>query len=425
MNTNNRIKPQSLLHLLCMVVLLLTIPCLKSYAKYSIKVLTHDLSTTTIGEGKIEVTADGHSGPYTVYWSDNTTSIISPIGGVFTATKGGLTQGTYIVTVENAHGCYVDLQAVINDFNRTYISVTAFLEGPFNGNTDLMEDKLNTLGYLPLFEPYSSMGYLFPENSSGGQTTTQSVISQYSVVDWIVVELHDDFGMTWARSGLLLRDGRIVDTDGVSDLEAPETIFNGNNHYVKLHHRNHLDVKMNDPIQVANERITVDFSNPTLHTTGQQSLSENRVGMHAGDASYDNCVDAEDRAVTWNQRNLFGYLNADVNLDGVVSAQDRAIASNNEVGCYNPNESSYDSTINCVESSQNIWIGPLAGEAWNSSTSNWSQGRIPTYCDDVLIPSGNKVSINPSHPAACSTLIVELGAELDIPIGAIINVENL
>lgn len=412
------------LHVAYLVMLLLSISSVESYAKYSIRVISHDLATTPEGEGKLEVTADGHTGPYTVFWPDNTTSLLSPIEGVTTAIKGGLSEGVQLVTIENAHGCLVEFQAIINEYNRPLLSISAFLEGPYNSTSDQMDNQLSASNYVPLIEPYSGLAYPFPENSGGSQMTTESIISQYGVVDWIVVEVHDHSGLTWARSGLLLSNGKIVDVDGVSDLELPINFSDENSYYISLHHRNHLDVKMNDPIQVGADSIYIDFSNPALNTTGQKSLHEHRVGLIAGDANYDNCVNPEDGSVTWEQRNLFGYLHADLNLDGMVNAIDRSIAANNNGVCYDFNEYS-ESNTNCIGSTQNIWIGPELGETWSASASNWSKGSLPTYCDDVLIPSGYKVAIHPLHPAECSTLKVEIGAELDVPVGAILNVDNL
>jgi len=52
-------------------------------------------------------------------------------------------------------------------------------------------------------------------------------------------------------------------------------------------------------------------------------------GMYSGDASKDGQIDADDRASTWNERNLTGYKYEDVTIDGQVDADDRAITWNN------------------------------------------------------------------------------------------------
>ena len=51
--------------------------------------------------------------------------------------------------------------------------------------------------------------------------------------------------------------------------------------------------------------------------------------LYSGDASKDGQIDADDRAATWNERNLVGYLDEDVTMDGQVDADDRATTWNN------------------------------------------------------------------------------------------------
>ena len=41
----------------------------------------------------------------------------------------------------------------------------------------------------------------------------------------------------------------------------------------------------------------------------------------------------------------------------------------------------------------NYWLGPANGD-WHSSSSNWSLNEIPDFCDDVLIPPDNEITIS-------------------------------
>lgn len=62
----------------------------------------------------------------------------------------------------------------------------------------------------------------------------------------------------------------------------------------------------------------------------------------------------------------------------------------------------------------NTWIGPTNGN-WHSSAANWSLSEFPSTCHNVVIPSGNTVSISASMEG--------LGYTLDIVDGALLTVD--
>jgi hypothetical protein len=51
--------------------------------------------------------------------------------------------------------------------------------------------------------------------------------------------------------------------------------------------------------------------------------------MVAGDVNRSGTVDANDRASTWNDRNITGYFASDCGLTGTCDANDRALVWNN------------------------------------------------------------------------------------------------
>ena len=51
--------------------------------------------------------------------------------------------------------------------------------------------------------------------------------------------------------------------------------------------------------------------------------------MYSGDADDSGTVDANDRAASWNNRNLTGYIDCDCSLTGTCDANDRAVTWNN------------------------------------------------------------------------------------------------
>jgi len=83
--------------------------------------------------------------------------------------------------------------------------------------------------------------------------------------------------------------------------------------------------------------------------------------------------------------------------------------------------------LNCMEtecnaSQTNIWNGPTKGD-WNKTPVYWEKG-IPNYCDDVIIPTGNAVTIKKDNLAISHTLDVKKGAEFNTIISAELQVNN-
>lgn len=88
-----------------------------------------------------------------------------------------------------------------------------------------------------------------------------------AIVDWVFVELRAENNQTnivASRSGLIQRDGDIVDIDGVSPLSFAGTAVN--NYYTVVRHRNHLGVMSATPISPEQLGSLVDFTSPATQT---------------------------------------------------------------------------------------------------------------------------------------------------------------
>lgn len=168
------------------------------------------------------------------------------------------------------------------------LDVRAFLQGPFNSATGLMNDNLRAAGLIPLTEPYTAMG--FTQYGGGGETTTGTVLAttgNRAVVDWVLVELrelHTPATVLATRCGLLLRDGSVVDVDGSSPLAfdlAP------GDYRVAVRHRNHLGVLSGYPVTFGGTTATWDFTQPGTPTYGTEALKEagDHMVMWMGDAT--------------------------------------------------------------------------------------------------------------------------------------------
>lgn len=95
--------------------------------------------------------------------------------------------------------------------------------------------------------------------------TVFSVTGEDAIVDWMFVELRDKNDYTnviATRSGLIQRDGDIVDLDGVSKLTFPDVAFDS--YFVVVRHRNHLGVMTKFPLMPSEMETLVDFTDFNL-----------------------------------------------------------------------------------------------------------------------------------------------------------------
>lgn len=224
------------------------------------------------------------------------------------------------------------------------VKLKAFLEGPFNSTNGLMDGTLRSLGLIPLVEPYTALGY--QHVGGGGESVAQSVLNvstTSAVVDWVVVELRNKLNSAQilaTRSALILRNGKIVDTDGVSDVSFNKP---ADNYFIALHHRNHLGI-MTASVQTLSATSTLkDLSNGSVALYSASLATKAIAGKNvlwAGDVFGDGVLrytgSNNDRDMILNSiggsvatTSLPGYHGADVNMDGAVrytgTANDRDV----------------------------------------------------------------------------------------------------
>lgn len=215
---------------------------------------------------------------------------------------------------------------------RIRLSVDVLLEGPFDPGSGSMHDSLRVLGWVPLLEPYTALGYAHV--GGGSETTTPSVLAvtgANAVVDWIFVELRSGSNaqvVIATRSALLQRDGDVVDVDGIAPVAFRAS---PGDYHVAVHHRNHLAVMTLSPIDLASETTLVnltDGTTPTYGTDAQTQAGATRLAW-AGDVENDGIlkytgVDNDRDPILSNIGGVIptatttGYLVQDVNMDGTV-----------------------------------------------------------------------------------------------------------
>ncbi|MBN1280250.1 MAG: hypothetical protein JXA00_01230 [Candidatus Thermoplasmatota archaeon] len=209
-----------------------------------------------------------------------------------------------------------------------HLGLTVMLEGSFD--CGVMTTDLNTLGYLPLQQPYDSN-----PDAVWYYTGIESVtaIPNADVVDWVLVELRDAASPACAtptttisrQAGFLLNDGSIVGLDGTSDLTFTTTITH--DLYVVVYHRNHLGVMSALSLDKSTGICTYDFtvSEDRAYggSTGQKEIIPGTWVMFAADVTGDGQVNNPDKFLWYQYAGCSGYHACDINLDGQVNNPDK------------------------------------------------------------------------------------------------------
>ena len=188
-------------------------------------------------------------------------------------------------------------------------NMKAFLQAPYNTGTSLMDDKLRNSGayvvgtlpasnLLPLTDPYRTATYStsFPHVANATAETIASsvlndkVTASKNVVDWVYLELRNTSAVPTTvlqtRSALLLRDGSIVDVDGVSSVyfkNVDAGTFN-----VAVRHRNHLGLRTGTAASLAllSSPAVTDLTTNANTLSGFGALLATGVyGMYAGNVN--------------------------------------------------------------------------------------------------------------------------------------------
>ncbi|MTB53976.1 Ig-like domain-containing protein [Lewinella sp. W8] len=222
------------------------------------------------------------------------------------------------------------------------------LQGALLGSPDgLMRDDLRAQDHLPASEPYGALAGFVHVNNDTDETIADpgTVFGDYdenSIVDWVFVELRDPSNpdqVVATRSGLVQRDGDVVDLDGTSPLCFPGSL--PDQYYVSVRHRNHLGTMTADPFQLMAEGTLVDFTDTSLDLWNnfpvldgvEQITVDGKYALWAGNTNLNNSVifagQQNDKNPIFNEvdqapGNVFrfqtfvlpGYFLGDVNMDG-------------------------------------------------------------------------------------------------------------
>lgn len=245
-----------------------------------------------------------------------------------------------------------------------------YLQGALHGllpAATLMRDDLRAQGLLPIVEPYTALGYAFWNisiNNGGGESIANPAVFQKTgssaIVDWVLVELRSTTALDsviWSRAALVQRDGDVVDVDGVSPVNFPNA--SPGPYYVAVRHRNHLGVMTGESMDLSENAVSVDFTDPDFPNNcgqlGMATIGNKRV-LWGGDLNHNGRVVYQGPGndilklftnVLYDANNVSlsasfiakGYLQGDANMDGKAIYQgignDRSIVFQYVMQMYN------------------------------------------------------------------------------------------
>ncbi len=263
-------------------------------------------------------------------WVQKTVSLSAYLGQPYVCLRFRFYSDVSVVST----GMYIDDINLSVASPSTYsLSLTAFLEGPFNGAS--MNASLN--GLLPLNHPFSpSLPYFGNPNPEWYFTGTGSVgsIPNTNIVDWVLVELRDAWNAdaalkvttTASLPAFILSNGSIVGLDGSSPLQYSGPVYN--KIFALIYHRNHCGVMTASEVNYSAGSFTYNFSTGVDQVYGggssHKELAPGIWGLPCGDGNGDGLVLDNDKDALWDlQASQSGYLPSDYNMDGQSDNNDK------------------------------------------------------------------------------------------------------
>ena len=193
-----------------------------------------------------------------------------------------------------------------------YANFTLFLEGPYQAGSTMLNGMV-----LPTKSPYD-----------GDDIGILPTVAGHDLIDWIYVELRNtETGETVQEANAFVIDnGKIVDTNG--NYSLPFHYTTGNQYYIVIHHRNHLDVMSAERKffgDSQSEATNINLSTVgSVYNNGFKLVETGVYALYTGDASGNNEVQNDDKNDYWKlQVGQAGYLSADFNLNGQVQNNDK------------------------------------------------------------------------------------------------------
>lgn len=189
----------------------------------------------------------------------------------------------------------------------------------------VMNDDLRTAGHLPTTQPFTGLGFTLVNCNC--EPTTQAVLDitgSNAIVDWVLFEVRDKNNkdnVLQSITGLLQKDGDVVDVDGVSSIKIPNLTEDA--YYIAIKHRNHYGVLSANTMQLTPTNSSYDFTSSLANTfggnNGIRATGDGFFVMYSGDVDSNGQINNTDRAAQISELATSGYKKGDINLDGQVT----------------------------------------------------------------------------------------------------------
>jgi hypothetical protein len=214
------------------------------------------------------------------------------------------------------------------------LNALVYLEGAYRYGE--MVNDLNKRGLIPKTPPD-----IYPYNLDPKRTQYFVDAVPDSVIDWIVIEFRNKNSNIKNQylTCFLRSDGKVVNRKGVYPVNLYNEGIDSGEYYIAVRHRNHLAIVTEEPVRIYPETrdALIDFTKPEIllgRTSAAKPIGFNAdgsllFGMYAGDVNADGVIDFNDLIITWDQRDIEGYLIPDVNLSGIVTTKDFNFPWNN------------------------------------------------------------------------------------------------
>jgi hypothetical protein len=223
--------------------------------------------------------------------------------------------------------------SIISEAPTYDLELKVFIEGAFNGTE--MNTALNTLGYLPLEQPFNQAPWFYDG------TESVAFIPNSDIVDWVLVEIRltqGDSSTATAdkrferKAGFLLKNGNIVDDDGITNLRFSVILATSKGsdkvHGVVYSPGHSGERTSSEMTSAKNSTFSYDFTTGANQAYGGASAHKEIApgiwGMISGDGNQNGIIDNKDKNDFWlPQLGLYGYYLSDFNRDGQVSLTDK------------------------------------------------------------------------------------------------------
>lgn len=217
------------------------------------------------------------------------------------------------------------------------LKAKVLLQGPYVGETALMQDSLRSLGLLPIKQPYT----VSPFNYQGTEQLNldlSSITGKDAMVDWVLLELRNAStgNVVATKAALVQRDGDVVEAATGSTVLSFKGVAAGN-YIVSIRHRNHLGVKTAAAVSLGATPVLIDFSSTATKVSGTNArLESNELALlWGGDINHDErlimmgvgsditpilstILSTPANTALNSSYVLSAYLETDLNMDGVT-----------------------------------------------------------------------------------------------------------